>query len=241
MDAAQLFSKIIYLEEGMNMLLAQGPVISSEDLKTLLAAAESKTNPVTELDAERFTMAVIPELIAKMPVFNAASVARQLGPVLTAGLPTPDTLRAAGIEAADTINQEFTRLDRRFSSLLTQMEDRMLEMEKRIEESVDRLPSTVGLDAFYDPKVFLLFLLLPILCVFGIMVHSLTTRVSKEQFEHLQERSVLLKKQNDLMNDADAFYFTQIKEYKRKFPKAAGYFPDYRSVTLVQPVEPAAQ
>ena len=240
MDPTEVFSKITYLKEGMEKLLAQGPVISSENLKTLLAAAEGKTNPVINLDTERFAMAVIPELVAKMPVFNAASVARQLGPVLTAGLPTPDTLRAAGVEAADKMNQEFTRLDRRISSLMTQMEDRMLEMEKRVEEAVDRLPSTVGLDAFYDPKVFLLFLLLPILCVFGIMVHSLTTRVSKEQFEHLQERSTLLKKQNDLMTDAGAFYFTQIKEYKRKFPKSAGYFRDYHPAPLAQPVKSVA-
>ena len=225
----------------MNKLLAQGPVISSEDLKTLLAAAEGKTNPVTDLDAERFAMAVIPELVAKMPVFNATSVARQLGPVLTAELPTLRTLRAAGIEAADTMNEQFTRLDRRLSSLMEQMEDRMLEMEKRVEETVDRLPSTVGLDAFYDPKVFLLFLLLPILCVFGIMVHSLTTRVSKEQFEHLQERSIVLKKQSDLMTDAGIFYSSQIKEYKRKFPKQTGYFRDYHPAPPAQPMGPTVQ
>ena len=54
--------------------------------------------------------------------------------------------------------------------------------------------------------------------------------------ERLQEQSTLLQEQSDRMTDAGIFYSSQIKEYKRKFPKAAGYFRDYHPALPVEPV-----
>ncbi len=43
------------------------------------------------------------------------------------------------------------------------------------------------------------------------------------------------------MTDASMFYSGQINDYKRKFPKAAGYFSDYYPAPLVQPAKLVVQ
>jgi len=240
MDATEIFSKITYLEEGMKTLLAQ-KAASSEEIQLLLAAIEAKAKPTinfkTEVIAERLAI----KMAATMPALDAAAVARQLGPLLLEGLPTPATLRQAGDEAAAKLNREFSQQEERMQAWIVKLGRWLTTIEQRVEKLVDDIPRTVGLDAFYDPKVFLLFLLLPILGIFGIMVHSLTTRVSKEQYEHLQEKSTVLQEQSDRMTDAGIFYSNQIKEYKRKFPKQAVHFRDYRPAPPAQPVALTAQ
>ena len=240
MDATEVFSKITYLEEGMKKLLAK-KAASSEEIQQLLATIEAKAQQDIKFDTEALAKHLAPLVTAQIPALDAAAVAKQLGPVLMAQLPTPARLQQAGDEVAAKLNQEFLWQEQRMRTSIGKLGGWLTTIEQQVKELVQGIPSTVGLDAFYDPKVFLLFLLLPILGIFGIMVHSLTTRVSKEQYEHLQEKSTVLQEQSDRMTDAGIFYSNQIKEYKRKFPKQAVHFRDYRPAPPAQPVESTVQ
>lgn len=121
-------------------------------------------------------------------------------------------------------------------------------MEQRIDSTVNRLPTTVGLDAFHDKRLLLMVLGMPAICLVALIIYSSFFRVSKAQYDRLeaqsaslQQKSVLLQAESDRVVDAGIYYSNQIKAYKRKFPKAAGYFRDYHPTPLTQPVEPVVQ
>lgn len=232
MDATEIFSKITYLEEGMKTLLAQ-KAASSEEIQLLLAAIEAKAKPTinfkTEVIAERLAI----KMAATMPALDAAAVARQLGPLLLEGLPTPATLRQAGDEAAAKLNREFSQQEERMQAWIVKLGRWLTTIEQRVEKLVDDIPRTVGLDAFYDFKVLFAFFGLPVACVLASIFFALVMRVPKEEYERVVAS-------NELMTDTGAFYFNQINQYKRKFPKYAGFFSDYHSAPPVQPVEPVA-
>lgn len=233
MDATEVFSKITYLEEGMKKLLAQNAA-SSEEIQQLLAAVEAKANPTIEFDTGAVAKHLAPMLAAKIPALNATAVAKQLGPLLVEGLPTPDTLRQAGDEAAAKLNQEFSQQEQRTRAYIEKLGGWLTTIEQRVKELVEGVPSTVGLDAFYDPKVLFAFFGLPTACVVASIFFALIMRVPREEYERVAAS-------NELMTDTGAFYFNQIKEYKQKFPKAASYFRDYHPAPPTQPVESAAQ
>jgi Fe2+ transport system protein B len=241
MDATEVFSKITYLEEGMKKLLAQ-KAASSEEIQQLLAAVEAKENPTIKFDTEALAKHLTPMLAAKMPALDAAAVAKQLGPVLVAELPTPATLQQAGGELLAKVNSEYKRLDQQVRSFLAAISARLDTMEQRVDSTVNRLPTTVGLDAFHDKRLLLLVLGMPAICLITLIVYSSFFRVSKAQYEQLQAQSTLLQEQRDRMTDASMFYSRQINDYKRKFPKAAGgYFRDYHPALAAQSVELATQ
>lgn len=241
MDATEVFSKITYLKEGMEKLLTQGPAVSSEDIKALLEATEAKASPTINFNPEGVARAILPELLAKVPAFDAAQVAKQLGPLLTAGLPTPATLKQASEEAAAKINQEFARQEQRTLGFLDYLDERLTVMKEQVDKTVKGVPATVGLDAFYDKRLLLLVLGMPAICFITLIIYSSFFRVPKAQYEQLQAQSALLQQERDRMTDASMFYSGQINDYKRKFPKAAGYFRDYHPAPAAQSAELAAQ
>ena len=240
MDATEVFSKITYLEEGMKKLLAE-KAASSEEIQQLLAAVEAKVKPTVNFKIKEMAEYLAPLLAAKLPALDAAAVAKQLGPLLVKELPTPAALQQAGVELLAKINNEYKRLDQQVRSFLVMISTRLDTMEQRVDSTVTRLPTTVGLNAFHDKRLLLLVVGMPAICLISLIIYSSFFRVPKEQYEHLQEQSVLLQGHNDRMTDAGIFYSNQIKEYKRKFPKQAGYFRDYRPAPLTQPVELTAQ
>ncbi|WP_223648920.1 hypothetical protein [Hymenobacter psoromatis] len=240
MDATEVFSKITYLEEGMKMLLAQKGA-SSEEIQQLLAAVEAKANPTINFNGEAVANNLAPKLVAKIPALDAAAVAKQLGPVLVAELPTPATLQQAGGELLTRLNKEYRRLDQQVQSFLAAISARLDTMEQRVDSTVNRLPTTVGLDAFHDKRLLLLVLGMPAICLVTLIIYSSFFRVPRAQYEQLQAQSTLLQEQSNRMTDASMFYSGQINAYKRKFPKAAGYFRDYHPAPAAQSVELAAQ
>lgn len=232
MDATDVFSKITYLEEGMKKLLAQ-KAVSSEELQQLLAAIEAKANPTIKFDVEAMSKQLAPMLIAKMPALDVIAVVRQLGPLLLEGLPTPATLRQAGDETAAKLNHEFSLQEQRMRTPVAQLGKWLATIEQRVEKLVDGIPRTVGLDAFYDYKVLFVFFGLPTAFVVASICFALIMRVPREEYERVAAS-------NEKMTDIGAFYFAQINEYKRKFPKSVGYFQDYHSAPPAQPMEPVA-
>jgi Fe2+ transport system protein B len=240
MDATEVFSKITYLEAGMKTLLAQ-KAVSSEEIQQLLAAVEAKENPTIKFDTEALAKYLTPMLVAKIPALDAVAVAKQLGPVLVTELPTPATLQQAGGELLVKVNKEYRRLDQQIQSFLAAISKRLDTMEQRVDSTVNQVPTTVGLNAFYDKRLLLLVIGMPAICLITLIIYSSFFRVSSAQYEQLQAQSAQLQQERDRMTDASMFYSGQISNYKRKFPKAAGYFRDYRPAPIVQSVELAAQ
>ena len=247
MDATDVFSKITYLEEGMKKLLAE-KAASSEEIQQLLAAVEAKAQPTIKFDTEALAKHLTPLLAAQIPALDAAAVARQLGPLLVKELPTPAALQQAGSELLAKINNEYKRLDQQVRSMLASISARFETMEQRVDSTVNRVPTTVGLNAFYDKRLLLLVLGMPAICLISLIIYSSFFQVSKEQYEHLQkqsnllqEQSTLLQRQNDRITDAGIFFSNQIKEYKRKFPKAVGYFRDYHPAPPAKQMKPKVQ
>ncbi len=222
------------------MLLAQKGA-SSEEIQQLLAAVEAKANPTINFNGEAVANNLAPKLVAKIPALDAAAVAKQLGPVLVAELPTPATLQQAGGELLTRLNKEYRRLDQQVQSFLAAISARLDTMEQRVDSTVNRLPTTVGLDAFHDKRLLLLVLGMPAICLVTLIIYSSFFRVPRAQYEQLQAQSTLLQEQSNRMTDASMFYSGQINAYKRKFPKAAGYFRDYHPAPAAQSVELAAQ
>ena len=240
MDATEVFSKISYLEEGMKKLLAE-KAASSEEIQQLLAAVEAKAKPTVNFKIKEMAEYLAPLLAAKLPALDVAAVAKQLGPLLVKELPTPAALQQAGVELLAKINSEYKRLDQQVRSFLAMISTRLDAMEQRVDGTVTRIPTTVGLNAFHDKRLLLLVVGMPTICLISLIIYSSFFRVSKEQYEQLQAQSTLLQGQNDEVTDAGIFYSNQIKEYKRKFPKQAGYFRDYHPAQPAQPVGPVAQ
>lgn len=247
MEFNDVFARIVYLEEGMKKLLAETPA-SSEEIQQLLAAVEAKAQPNIKFDTESVAKHLAPLVAAQIPSLNAAAVAKQLGPLLLKELPTPAALQQAGIELLAKINNEYKRLDQQVRAMLASISARFDTMEQRVDSTVSRMPTTVGLNAFHDKRLLLLVVGMPALCLIALIIYSSFFRVSVGQYEKLQQQnallqqqSALLRQQNDWMADAGIFYSNQIKGYKRKFPKSAGYFRDYRPTPLAQPVEPVVQ
>ena len=235
MEPIDVFSKITYLEEGMKKLLAEKPA-SSEEIQQLLAAVEAKAKPTVNFKIKEMAEYLAPLLAAKLPALDAAAVAKQLGPLLVKELPTPAALQQAGVELLAKINNEYKRLDQQVRSFLVMISTRLDTMEQRVDSTVTRLPTTVGLNAFHDKRLLLLVVGMPAICLISLIVYSSFFRVPKDQYEQLQEQSTLLQRQSDRMTDAGIFYSNQIKEYKRKFPKQAVYFRDYHPAPPVEPV-----
>ena len=241
MEPIDVFSKITYLEEGMKKLLAEKPA-SSEEIQQLLATVEAKAQPTVRFDTEALAEHLAPLVAAQIPALNAAAVAKQLGPLLVKELPTPAALQQAGNELLAKINSEYKRLDQQVRAMLASISARFDTMEQRVDRTVNRVPTTVGLNAFYDKRLLMLVVGMPVLCLVSLLIYSSFFRVSKEQYEQLQQQSTLLrqqhfllKKESDQLSDAGFFYYNQVKAYKRKFPKAAGYFRDYHPAPAAQP------
>ena len=237
MEPIDVFSKITYLEEGMKKLLAEKPA-SSEEIQQLLAAVEAKAKPTVNFKIKEMAEYLAPLLAAKLPALDAAAVVKQLGPLLVKELPTPAALQQAGVELLAKINNEYKRLDQQVRSFLVMISTRLDTMEQRVDSTVTRLPTTVGLNAFHDKRLLLLVVGMPAICLISLIIYSSFFQVSKEQYQRLQKQNTLLQGQNDRITDAGIFYSNQIKEYKRKFPKQSVYFHDYHPA---QPVEPAVQ
>ena len=247
MDATDVFSKITYLEEGMKKLLAE-KAASSEEIQQLLAAVEAKAQPTIKFEPEALAKHLAPLVVAQIPALNAAAVAKQLGPLLVKELPTPVALQQAGVELLAKVNNEYKRLDQQVRSMLASISARFETMEQRVDSTVNRVPTTVGLNAFYDKRLLLLVVGMPAICLVALIIHSSFFRVAKGQYEQLQKQSNLLQEQrtflqgqNDRITDAGIFYSNQIKEYKRKFPKAVGYFRDYHPAPPAKQMKPKVQ
>ena len=227
----------------MKKLLAQ-KTVSSEELQQLLAAVKVKANPTISFDTEALSKHLTPMLIANIPALDATAVATQLGPLLAQGLPTPATLRQAGDETVAKLNQAFSRQEQRMQVYIDKLGGWMTAIEQRVEKLMSSMPRTVGLDVFRDKRVFLIVFSVPMVCILALLFHSLVMRVSKEQYERLQaqrtllqERSTLLQDRSDRMTDASMFYVLQIKNYQKKFPKNASYFPAFKPKLHVKPAE----
>ena len=220
MEATEVFSKITYLKEGMEKLLAQGPAVSKEDIKALLEGVEAKATPEIVFNVQQLAASLAQPLAAKMPALDAAAVAKTLLPPLTNGMPTPETLRKTGDEFIAKLNSEFTRLDKNIQTFLASIVKRLELMEQRMDNTAGQMPRTVGLDAFRDKKVLLLTVGVPIICLLAMLVNSVCFRVSRSDYERLQA-------DYHTMEDTSYYFYQQVKNYKQKFPKAAAYFPDY--------------
>ena len=140
-------------------------------------------------------------------------MAKQLGPLLVKELPTPAALQQAGIELLAKINNEYKRLDQQVRAMLTSISARFDTMEQRVDSTVNRMPTTVGLNAFHDKRLLLLVVGMPAICLMSLIIYSSFFRVSKGQYEKLQQQnallqqqSALLRQQTDRMANAGIFY-----------------------------------
>ena len=230
MDATEVFSKITYLEAGMKMLVAQKGA-TSEEIQQLMEAVEAKAKPTINLNSDALAKLLANLMTPLIPALNASAVAKQLGPVLLAGLPTPDTLREAGREAAALLAQEFTRQGEQRRAYAQHLDKTLKEAEQRVAKLVGSVPHTVGLDAFYDYRVRFLFFGLPAALATFALFFALFLRVPQKEYDRVVTLSEMRRK-------LGFFYSQQIRDYKRSNPKTADRFPEYQPT---YPATPAAK
>ena len=230
----------------MKKLLAE-KAASSEEIQKLLAAVEAKAQPTIKLDSEALAKRLAPLVTAQIPSLDAADVAKRIGFLLLAGQPTPDTVRQAGEQASAKINQEFVNQQNWTLNFVGYLKGEMLAVQDQVGKTVDQMPKSVRLDS-QDKRILAIVLATPLVFLLALSIHSSFFRVSKQQYEQLQQQTALLQQQrtllrqkHDRMTDAAIYYSNQINVYKRKFPKAAGYFRNYRPMPLAQPVKLVAR
>jgi hypothetical protein len=72
------------------------------------------------------------------------------------------------------------------------------------------------------------------LVLLGMLLTGPFSRVPKEELEKVQAENATIRSKNAQLVEMTSFYQGQVQAYRKKFPKAAPYFPTY-TVPAVRP------
>ena len=217
-----LYGNIGEIRDALDTLLKWGKPASVADLQALVASVEAKSRPTL--------------------TFPAAEAARLLAPQLLPLLPTPANLAAAGKHAADLLEV----------GIATGTDQSIAHVVACVEESVQQLTAAAAAAALTKaagtvPRSVPVDFLRGWGHVFGLMLGPLTavllflwglgpfSGVAQAKYDRLEQQQQALTRANERLRTEGRFYLDQVQQYRKKFPKAAPYFPKY-----VAPV-PAAE
>ena len=107
--------------------------------------------------------------------------------------------------------------------------------EARLQASAQQIPRSVPLNVLENWRSTLGFTLGPVVLVLlGMLLTGQFSRVPKEELEKVQAENAAIRSKNAQLVEMASFYQGQVQAYRKKFPKAASYFPKY-TVPVVRP------
>jgi hypothetical protein len=207
-----IYGNIGEIREQLETLLKRGKPASVADLQSLVASVEAKSRPTL--------------------TFPAAEAARLLAPQLQPLLPTPDNLAAAGKHASALMEAGIGAGTRQSIDQVTacvQESTRQLTAAAAaLTKAAEAVPRSVPVDFLRGwGHVFGLALgpvAAALLFLWGLGAFS---GVSQAQYDQLQQEKQQLALAHQKLLTEGRFYFDQVQQYRKKFPKAAPYFPKY--------------
>jgi hypothetical protein len=222
-----LYGNIGEIRDALDTLLKRGKPASVADLQTLMASVETKSRPTL--------------------TFPASEAARLLAPQLLPLLPTPDNLAAAGKHAAALIEAGIEAGSRQSIDQVTacvQESTRQLAAAAdALTKAAETVPRSVRVDFLQGWRwptglvVGPVVLLLLVLWLGGAF-----SGVAQAKYDQVQQQKKALTQANEKLLTEGRFYLDQVQRYRKKFPKAASYFPAYMVPAVVPAIpQPAAK
>jgi len=131
-----------------------------------------------------------------------------------------------------------TRLDERQQAMTTALNKGVAAVqaaEAQLQASAQQIPQSVPLNVLENWRSTLGFTLGPVvLLLLGLLLGGHFSRVPKEELEKVQAENAAIRSKNAQLVEMASFYQGQVQAYRKKFPKAASYFPKY-TVPVVRP------
>jgi cell division protein FtsB len=218
-----LYSNIGEIRDALDTLLKRGKPASVADLQALVASVEAKSQPTIQLPA--------------------GEVAKQLVPQLLPLLPTPATLAQAGQQAATRIEAAIkagTQASTQQVAASVQESTRQLTAAAAaLTKAAESVPRSVPVDFLQGWRWPTGLVLVPMaLLLLGLWLGGAFSGVAQAKYDQLHQEKQALTQANQKLLAEGRYYFDQVQQYRKKFPKAAPYFPKY--VAPATPV-PAAE
>ncbi len=214
-----IYGNIGEIRDALDTLLKRGKPASVVDLQGLVASVEAKTRPTL--------------------TFPASEAARLLAPQLLPLLPTPDNLAAAGKHASALIEVGIgagtqQSIDRVTASV-QESTRQLTAAAAALTKAAEAVPRSVPVDFLQGWRWPTGLALGPVvLVVLGLWLGGAFAGVSQAKYDQLQQEKQALTQAHQRLLTQGRFYYDQVQQYRKKFPKAAPYFPKY-----VAPATPA--
>jgi hypothetical protein len=139
----------------------------------------------------------------------------------------------------DTGYQLITYLDDRQKALTTALDERVAALkaaEASLQATAQQIPRSVPLNVFENWRSTVGFTLGPVaLMLLTMLCTGHFSRVPKADLEAVQAEKTQLQQRNEQLLTQGRFYYDQVQQYRKKFPKAAPYFPKYVAPAIPTP------
>jgi hypothetical protein len=216
-----LYGNIGEIRDTLDTLLKRGKPVSVADLQALVASVEAKSRPTL--------------------TFPASEAARLLAPHLLPLLPTPDNLAAAGKHASALLAAGIGAGTRQSIDQVTasvQESTRQLTAAAAaLTKAAEQVPRSVPVDFLRGWRWPTGLALGPVaLVLLGLWAGGAFSGVSQTKYDRLQREKQQLKQAHRKLLTEGRFYLDQVQRYRKKFPKAAPYFPEYVASATPVPV-----
>ena len=139
----------------------------------------------------------------------------------------------------DTGYKLINYLDDRQKAMTTALDERVAALkaaEASLQSTAQAIPRQVPLDVFANWRSTVGFTFGPVVLVLlTMLITGHLSRVPKADLEKAQAETAQYRQRNERLRKEGTFYYDQVQAYRKKFPKAAPYFPQY-----VPPAAPQA-
>ena len=200
---------------GVAILMAEIERIAQE-----LRAANKRPLPATEDQIKELVKLAERDRPLKLNV-NSEAVAKQLVGKVEG---YAEVFQATGYQLINF-------LDERLKNMTGALDQRLAAIkaaETSLLAAAQRIPQPVKVDWRGNWQVMALVAGVPVVLVLGTMLAmGHFSRVPKEELEKVQAENAQLRQNNARIKTEGTFYLDQVRAYRKKFPKAKGYFPEY--------------
>ncbi len=139
----------------------------------------------------------------------------------------------------DTGYQLINYLDDRQKAMTTALDERLAALkaaEASLQATAQRIPRQVPLNVFENWRSTVGFTVGPVVLVLlTMLITGHFSRVPKADLEQVQTENSQLRQANERLTREGVFYRDQGAAFRKKFPKAAPYFPKYEAPATPAP------
>jgi hypothetical protein len=211
-----LYSNIGEIRDLLDTLLKRGKPVSVADLQALVASVEAKSRPTIQLPA--------------------GEVAKQLVPQLLPLLPTPATLAQAGQQAATRIEAAITAgtqaSTQQVAASVQESTRQLTAAAAALAKAAESVPRSVPVDFIRGWGYVAGLALGPLaLGLLFMWIGGAFAGVAQAKYDQQQQEKQGLTQANQKLLIQGRFYYNQVQQYRKRFPKAVPYFPNYSAPT----------